>query len=615
MLTCYNSFITDDAPARGRRQSRKRLRQPSLWERNVRKKKKARGEEHVSTTGKLNKAQPMRSPCRESCRRRCYEKFKEEDRRMLYQDYRNATPEEQNQILCGLIIEENKKSQRLRGREGESRRRFSRHYFLKEVIPEKEVCQKMFLSTFGITLKRARIITEKMRQSGSGIVAPDGRGKHGKQKKISPISLEMIKKHINQFPAWKSHYARADSERKYLNPDLTIAQMYRLYQKYCHENNLPPEKESMYRKIFNEEFNLSFHHPSQDTCEKCDTFKASLMTASDDDKNRIEEEKAKHHELAEMAYNEKRADKEFALKSKGIVTASFDLQKVLPCPMLQTGIVYYKRQLAVYNLTIFETSVDGNKAHCMIWDETIAKRGGQEIGSCVMKWLNGLSDDIKDIRLYSDSCGGQNRNHLFAAMLMNVSRSKGIKITHSFLEPGHTHMEADTVHALIEKYRKSATNIEVPRDWSTTIRAIHRKNKLQVTEMQTEDFINFKSLYMSAGPLVNRHKDKNGQKVNWMKIKKMEYNQNEIGQIMCWTSFSQNAALQHLDLRRKEKGRPPIWILPQLEEGPRKIPPKKLKDLMDLLPLISAGSRHFYRSLQAAEDASDDVYLDDEPDL
>ena len=83
---------------------------------------------------------------------------------------------------------------------------------------------------------------------------------------------------------------------------------------------------------------------------------------------------------------------------------------------------------------------------------------------------------------------------------------------------------------------------------------------------------------------------------------------------MCWTTFFQNAAPWHLDLRRKEKGRPPIWILPQLEEGPRKIPPKKLKDLMDLLPLISAGSRHFYRSLQAAEDASDDdVYLDDEP--
>ena len=63
--------------------------------------------------------------------------------------------------------------------------------------------------------------------------------------------------------------------------------------------------------------------------------------------------------------------------------------------------------------------------------------------------------------------------------------SKGIKLNHSFLEPGHTHMEADTIHALIEKYKKSTSAIiEVPRDWSTTIRAIHRKNKLHVTEIQ-----------------------------------------------------------------------------------------------------------------------------------
>ena len=113
---------------------------------------------------------------------------------------------------------------------------------------------------------------------------------------------------------------------------------------------------------------------------------------------------------------------------------------------------------------------------------------------------------------------------------------------------------------------------------------------------------------MCAGPLVNRHKDTNGQQVNWMKMKKMEYHPNEIGKIMCFTSFCPNATAQYLDLRRSGKGRPPSWILPHLEDGPRKIPPKKLKDLMDLLPLISAGSRHYYRSLQAAEETADDVY-------
>lgn len=103
----------------------------------------------------------------------------------------------------------------------------------------------------------------------------------------------------------------------------------------------------MYRKIFNEDFNLSFHHPAQDTCEKCDTFKASLMTAGEDKNIALKKRKQNIMNWQRWLTMKKKADKEFAAKNRGIVTASFDLQKVLPCPMLQTGIVYYKRQLAV----------------------------------------------------------------------------------------------------------------------------------------------------------------------------------------------------------------------------------------------------------------------------
>ena len=74
--------------------------------------------------------------------------------------------------------------------------------------------------------------------------------------------------------------------------------------------------------------------------------------------------------------------------------------------------MYYKRQLAVYNLTIFETTKQGgNQGHCFIWNETIAGRGAQEVGSCLWKLIDNLPQTIKDIRLYSDSCGGQNRNY------------------------------------------------------------------------------------------------------------------------------------------------------------------------------------------------------------
>ena len=71
---------------------------------------------------------------------------------------------------------------------------------------------------------------------------------------------------------------------------------------------------------------------------------------------------------------------------------TFDMEKLLPTPELNTGIVYYKRQLWTYNLDIHNTCT-----------ESIASRGSHEIGSCILVHLCNLE-------LYSSACGGQNRN-------------------------------------------------------------------------------------------------------------------------------------------------------------------------------------------------------------
>ena len=158
--------------------------------------------------------------------------------------------------------------------------------------------------------------------------------------------------------------------------------------------------------------------------------------------------------MVEKAYlaKKKKTDKEHAATTPG---ASFDLQNVLPCPFLQTGIGNrYKRQLAVYNLTIFETSDKGVKSQCMLRDETIAGRGSEEIGSALLLWLERLPPNITDVRFYSDCCSGQNRNVFLSAMLMEIAYQKNLSISHTYLEPGHTHMEADTIHAAIEKENK-----------------------------------------------------------------------------------------------------------------------------------------------------------------
>lgn len=73
--------------------------------------------------------------------------------------------------------------------------------------------------------------------------------RHGKQKKISSEAVNLIKDHAHKFQAYKSHYTRRSSERNYLNPSLTVGQMYRSYKEHCQENDIVPEKKHFYGKV------------------------------------------------------------------------------------------------------------------------------------------------------------------------------------------------------------------------------------------------------------------------------------------------------------------------------------------------------------------------------
>jgi len=48
-------------------------------------------------------------------------------------------------------------------------------------------------------------------------------------------------------------------------------------------------------------------------------------------------------------------------------------------------------------------------------------------------------------------------------------------LDHNFLIPGHTHMESDIDHSVIEKKKKYNGQIEHPHDWATLIRQCGKK--------------------------------------------------------------------------------------------------------------------------------------------
>ena len=79
----------------------------------------------------------------------------------------------------------------------------------------------------------------------------------------------MVRNHIKSFPVVESHYCRAKSNKQHLDGCLTLTKMYDLY-KVTDEN---PVKENIYRKVFNEEFNLPFIKPRKDRCDECEEYK------------------------------------------------------------------------------------------------------------------------------------------------------------------------------------------------------------------------------------------------------------------------------------------------------------------------------------------------------
>ena len=85
---------------------------------------------------------------------------------------------------------------------------------------------------------------------------------------------------------------------------------------------------------------------------------------------------------------------------------TFDMEKTLPLPKIPTNIVFYKRQLWLYNCGVHSGKT--GKGFCYVWVEGTAGKGAQEVGSALRKHLSlNLDLKVKELVLWSDSCGHQ----------------------------------------------------------------------------------------------------------------------------------------------------------------------------------------------------------------
>ncbi len=182
----------------------------------------------------------------------------------------------QQDYICAMV-EEKEPSTKKRNAKGKGRSTV-RKFHLQGKEGKVQVCKEHFTGILNISNST---IETALKYRGSGGLAFQERKVCKPSNKIPEETIDKVRKHIDSFPAMPSHYSRKDSKREYLAHDLSIQKMYYMYEEKCREQNEIPVKLSMYRRVFNTEFNLGFHRPKKDLCAKCEKYKQGSLNQED----------------------------------------------------------------------------------------------------------------------------------------------------------------------------------------------------------------------------------------------------------------------------------------------------------------------------------------------
>lgn len=251
-----------------------------------------------------------------------------------------------------------------------------------------------------------------------------------------------------------------------------------------------------YKTVFGT-MGLKFKPLKSDTCKTCDMLELRIKCADDSSKENLQKVQLSHHEEAEYLQTLMKNDFDQSSKTETIQAVAFDLQKILPLPKSPTNILFYMRNLTMFNLGVHDGSTGNGYFHT--WLETEAGRGPQEIASSVLKFLQtNLKKTAETLILWCDSCSGQNRNFILTAMLHHfLSTQLTLKtILIRFLVSGHSYMSCDRDFACVEKAVRKTEKIFLPSEYIKIMKDCNKKNPFHVTEMTTEDFL-------SAKPILN----------------------------------------------------------------------------------------------------------------
>lgn len=584
------------------------LRNTHLRKRNVQKKKVEEGQEHLST-GKSGRTIPAKQfkPQWLCCKKKCSANIDVNRQLEIFSSYyKFSTWMSKTIFIRGCVSREkvNATMYNLQTVNPLKNRHFVYNYKLKDSAGiQHTVCRDFFNNCLQINNGRVVRALESALENPSAI---DRRGRGPPKHKTKADDKQFLKKNFETFPTYESHYARKRTAKRYLAPNLNIMKLYREYNLKCEFQHRKILSEYLFRETFNKEFNIGIKQPKTDVCSECVKYKVKLAEQhiTYNEKCILEAEKLTHLKTVENKFLEFRNDIDEAKRNKAFKVYTMDLQKTLETPSLNVSVAYYKRSLWTYNFCMYDEAQ--RKAFMYVWHEGVASRGADEISSCVKKRIDiDIAEGVEKVTIYSDSCGGQNKNIKLTLMLKKIlcEHENLNEISQKFFVPGHSKNNCDRSFALVERQRKFTEDICIPDHWVNIIsQAKKTEPKFSVHKMEVTDFYSSNNILKLV---VNRKIDANKQKISWHDIDSIT---NIKGDPFSLYIKKKGETLQHkIDLHKKHVTEKMFseTMLEHTSENGRRIKQDKYNDLISLLRFIDIKYHAFYQNLQCDEDAED----------
>lgn len=525
--------------------------------------KRQSGESYIGRDGTVKQARVMKEHCNCKCRGTKCNLISYDERCNLFEEMWSVSWDSKRAIVKGLVDRVAKK----RTFAEDSNRKWSYNYHLKTAAGERiRVCYVLFENTLAVGEWFIRSVLEKPLKN------PNTKRP---QKEPTAAVHYLVNTFFNNLPKMPSHYCRKSTDKTYIERRYqSLKELHTMYKQECEKEEQEIVCLTTFKKTFHMQ-NLKLHQPKKDKCDICVSYEVGHISKDDYDN---------HIDLKDRARLEKENDKLQAKEREDLTVLCMDLESVLLAPKIEASALYYKTKLIVHNFTIY--NMISKDCKCYVWHEGEGGLTANEFASCVVDYITNTTTTAVVI-IYSDGCVYQNKNTVLACAIRKVCKEKNITVIHKYLVKGHTQMEVDSCHSLIERALKKVL-IYVPMDYINVFRnARVNPNPFNVQYVNHTFFKDFSNV----GPFTSIRPGRGKGDPTVVDIRCLKYSPD--GSVQYKLNF--DSEWDEIPEHRVNNG---DGIVRQLYKNRLKIPGSKFQHLQDLKEYILDDHHDFYDNLE-----------------